>query len=61
MPITKEDKILIKNFALEGYNAESFLAKVERRPCLQVVAKAAGDWVGRPSSWQRQTMQRLHS
>jgi len=39
MTSSKEDKILSKHlFTLEGYNTMSFLAKVERRQCLQVVA-----------------------
>ena len=50
MPITKEDKILIKNlFELKGYNARhlvrDFKKKSKCQQRLQVVAIAMGYWL----------------
>jgi len=67
MLFTKEDKILIKNFfELKGYNVQYYHQRIsqqrlKRTLCLQVVAKAMGDWVGRSSFWQRQTTQQTQS
>jgi len=49
MPLTEEDKIFINNlFDLKGYNVKRVSQqKLEHRPCLSVVAKAMGYWVGR--------------
>jgi len=54
MPITNEDKILIKNlFVFKGYNAKKLLLVRVSQQTLesrQVVAKATDYWVGLPSS-----------
>jgi len=66
MLITKLDNILVKNLSkLKGYNTKQISQKVSQqrldsRQHLQVVAKATGYCVGRPSSRQRQIMQRVH-
>ena len=68
MPFTEEDKILINNlFDLKAHNGKHLVIqvvsqqKLERRPCLPVVAKAIGYWVGPPFFWQQQMTQHAHS
>jgi len=59
MPFTEKDKIFINNlFDLKGYNGKRNL---ERKPCLPVVAKVMGYWVGRPLFQQQQMLQHPHS
>jgi len=66
MPFTEEHKIFINNlFNLKGYNGKHLVRvsqqKLERRPCLSVVAKAMGYCVGRPLFQQQQMLQHPHS
>jgi len=66
MPFSEEDKILINNlFDLKAYKDKHLVRvsqqRLERRPCLPVVATATGYWVGRPLFHQQQMMQHLHS
>jgi len=66
MPFSEEDKIFINNsLDLKGYNGKHLVRefpqqKLERRPCLPVVAKAMGYWAGRPLFRQQQMLQDMH-
>jgi len=67
MLYTEEGKILINNlFSLKAHNSKHLVRefpsqRLERRPCLPVVAKTMGYWVGRPLFWQQQMMKHPHS
>jgi len=66
MPLTKEDKILIKNlFNLKGYNARHLVTEISRKKVKMLAASKIccnryGLLVGQLSSRQWQMMQRPH-
>jgi len=51
-------------FDLKGYNGKHLVSvsqqKLERRPCLPVVAQAMGYWMGRPLFQQQQQQMTQH-